>query len=209
MSSILYCVIHTQHQDDRANSILSTWGKDKNLLFYSDHSVPEKNIYKVCDQSDYASGQMKQINVFDLLKKSFTNYSWYFFCDNDTFVNTKKLDEYIFNADISSIHGSIINCWPIDRSLYYPSGGAGYLMHYSIFNLMNDLQYNNTQFSDVSIGINFKEKNIKLINSELFKSQRPEFYDISDKDIKKYLSFHYVTEFSMMNHLNLLCSDNN
>jgi len=199
--NILYCILHTKHQESRAKNILTTWGKDQNLLFYSDHEDPEIRCHKVTDQSDYASGQIKQINVFHLLVKQYSNYDWYFFCDNDTFVNTSKLKHFAETSDIDVVHGNIINCWPQDSSLYYPSGGAGYLVSNRILHQMTDVHYNNTEFSDVSIGLNFREKNIILKNNDLFKGQPPAYYNIKDEDVKNYITFHYISDALIMKHI--------
>ena len=63
--NVLYCIIHTQKQDNRIDNIINTWGKNQNLIFYSDHTIIKNNIYQVSTRNDYASGQEKQINVFN------------------------------------------------------------------------------------------------------------------------------------------------
>ena len=65
---ILYSILHTQKQNDRIPNITKTWGNAKNILFYSDHEDIECNVYKVSDNTEYSSGQEKQIKVFELLK---------------------------------------------------------------------------------------------------------------------------------------------
>lgn len=191
--NILYCILHTQRQESRAHNILSTWGKDQNILFYSDHEDKTINCHKVTEQSDYSSGQIKQINIFPLLLTNFNYYDWYFFCDNDTFVNTKLMRSFTVNADYNKIHCQILNTWPNDVSLYYPSGGAGYLVSGHLLKQFTNLKYNDTQFSDVSIGINIRDKKLILQHRELFKSQPPKFYNIDNAKIKDYISFHYIT----------------
>jgi hypothetical protein len=209
MKNILYCIIHTQHQNNRIKNITNTWGKNNSVIFYSDHDDSSNNCYKVCERSDYSSGQLKQINVFNLLLNQFNNYEWYFFCDNDTFVNTTNLDNYIINAERNHIHGEIINTWPQDTTLYYPSGGAGYLMHNSILQNMMNISYNNTQYGDVSIGINFRNKKIPLKHNNLFKGQLPEFYGLTYDRISEYMTFHYVTSYDTMEKLYLNSKNQN
>ena len=208
-NNILYCIIHTQHQNNRIKNITNTWGRDKSILFYSDHDDPLNNCYKVCEQSDYSSGQLKQINVFNLLLNQFNNYEWYFFCDNDTFVNTINLENYTINAGKNHIHGEMINTWPQDTTLYYPSGGAGYLMHNSVLQQMINLSYNNTQYGDVSIGINFRNKEIPLKHKNLFKGQLPEFYGLTYDKISEYITFHYVSNYDTMEKLYLNSKNKN
>lgn len=206
--NILYCILHTQKQESRAHNILSTWGKDQNILFYSDHEDKTINCHKVAEQSDYGSGQIKQINIFSLLLTNFNHYDWYFFCDNDTFVNTSKLNDFVRTANINCVHGDIINSWPQDKSLYYPSGGAGYLLSKSILSRMNNLHYNDTQYSDVSIGINLKEMSIPLAHHNLFKGHTPEHFGITDNYINQYITFHYIVEQQNMLKLHTLVNNN-
>ena len=199
--NILYCVIHTKNHEHRMNNILETWGKNVDVLFYSDHEDIKNNVVKVCDRSDYASGQIKAIKILHLLSKKMHQYDWYFFCDNDTFVNTYKLHEYLQTACINSIHGQIINCWPNDKNLSYPSGGAGYLVSNRIIQKLSDADFNNTIYGDVSIGLNIRNKKIEMINSPLFHSQRKEYYDISEDLVKDNITFHYIDSLEDMKNL--------
>lgn len=210
-NNLLYCVLHTQLQKSRIKNIKETWGKDKNLIFYSDYNDLNNNIFKVSNRTDYASGQEKQINVFTLLNYILDSYEWYIFCDNDTFINTNLLEKKIYDLNTEKVHGRVINSWPVDKNLYYVSGGAGFIMHNSLVKkIFPKLKQNyDIEYSDVSLGINLKEMKIDLEDNDSFHPREPEFYNIKDNNIKNYISFHYVTEFSMMNHLNLLCSDNN
>ena len=64
MINILYCVLHGSVHPDRYNNVINSWGKDQNLLFYSDTEDPDKNIVKVTDRTDYHSNEEKNVNVF-------------------------------------------------------------------------------------------------------------------------------------------------
>lgn len=203
MNDILYCIIHTQKQDDRIGNITNTWGMRQNIIFYSDHSIIEKNIYKVSDRTDYASGQEKQINVFNLINNKFLNYDWYCFCDNDTFVNTNLINQIVSNLDIDSIHGEKINHWPDDRSLYYLSGGAGFLVSRKLIEFLYEkLKYQNTQYGDVSFGLNLRDLNINICNNSLFHGMPPDFYQIPDDQIRNHCTFHYIKDLNSMDNLN-------
>jgi hypothetical protein len=50
----------------------------------------------------------------------------------------------------------------------------------------------NTGYSDVTLGFFLREKNIKLINSDLFHSQNPKFYNLNENNITHFVTFHYV-----------------
>lgn len=198
---ILYCVLHTRSHTERMNNILETWGRDVDRIFYSDHEDSENNVIRVCDRSDYISCQIKAIKILHLLNAKMNNYDWYFFCDNDTFVNTNKLYEYAQDADINSIHGQIINCWPSDPTLSYPSGGAGYLMSNSVLKFLSDASYNDTIYGDVSIGLNIRRKNIPMVDPSLFHSQKKEYYGINEDQVKDNITFHYINSLNEMKRL--------
>lgn len=206
----LFCIIHTQHQSDRYYNINNSWGNSIDYIFYSDHEDVSQKTYKVSKRSDYYSGQEKQIYIFRLLSERFNNYDWYIFCDNDTFINVNLLHYHIRQNkfDTDKVHGSIINYWPQDTTLYYPSGGAGFIMSkyivHKLFN--NDLMiHDNLPFGDVALGLNCRRLGIQFQNNDLFRSQSPEFYNISDNDVHKYISFHYITQANRMIELHKLC----
>lgn len=209
-NALLYCVIHTEKQSDRHNTILNTWGKNQEIIFYSDHDDPLKHVYKVSNRNDYASGQEKQINIFSFLKHYFYSYEWYFFCDNDTFVNTNKVINDLSTFDPSRINCCSINHWPNDPSLFYPSGGAGFLIHQSIMSVLwnNTLTiYDNLEYGDVSLGLNSKRLNIQLNHNPLFNGMHPSFYGMSlNTDIKKFYTFHYIKDFQTMETMHDICN---
>lgn len=205
---LLYCVIHTELQKEREHFISSTWGKDKNLIFYGDYdSDSNPSLVKVSSNCTYSSGEEKQINIIPRLAKDFNDYDWYYFCDNDTFVNTKLLEEFYVNCDSNKIYGELGNTWPEDRELFYPMGGAGFLMSNKILNFLSDKIFHNpVTWGDVSIGINFKHFEIeKVSRTDLFHSQPPEFYNIPLEEVSKHISFHYIKDLQTMQKLNEKC----
>lgn len=204
--NILFSILHTHKQDERVDNVLETWGQNENVIFYSDKENLDKKVYKVSDNSEYDSGQEKQINVFKLLKY-FLDYDWYFFCDNDTFVNTKLLKKQIEHYNTDKVYGEIIQCWPQDRSLKYPSGGAGFLISNKTVRTLieNILPCPFQPYSDVALGFNLRKLRIECEHSELFHSQKPEFYNIKKSDINNYLTFHYITNKNDMERFHLLC----
>ena len=103
------------------------------------------------------------------------------------------------------MHGQIINCWPVDRTLYYPSGGAGYLLSNNILKQLSKAVFNQTIYGDVSVGINIRNMNIKIHNSDLFHSQNQKYYNIADENIKDNITFHYIKTYDDMTNLYNLC----
>lgn len=205
MEKIL-CLIMTSHKRiQHINNILNTWAKDIDCIFYSDHQLDI--ILKVTDRDDYLSNEIKTINIINQLPEKYLEFDWYLFCDDDTFVNTKLLKENINNFDKNEVVGSMMNYWPNDRSIYYLSGGAGFLMHKNIYlKIRNNISIYNTGYNDVSLGIFYRNNNIKIADSKLFNSQPPDTYSISD--VHNFITFHYIKTFEDMNNLYLKCKSN-
>lgn len=199
---ILYLILHTKKYETNYYNVINTWAKDVDFLFYSDHEDKEKNIIKVSSRDDYHSNEEKFVNVIKQLPIEYLKYDWFFFCDNDTYVNTKLLNNSVVNFNIDFIYGQEIHTWTPDLSLGYFSGGAGYLVSNKILrHMIDNLKNYNTGFSDVTFGLYIREHNIQKLPSDLFKSQPPEYYYINLEDTKNYISFHYIKTFEMMNKL--------
>jgi len=192
MKKILYVLLHGSVYKERKNIIKETWGINSDCLFYSDYEDDEFNVVKISSRTDYHSNEEKHINIVNYLNKNTPNYEWFFFCDDDTFVNTKKLESNLDNFDKNSVHGSVIKCWPKDFNLEYCSGGAGYLIHHTLLKKLINVPILNTGYSDVTLGIFLKENNIKSINHTYFNSQNPNFYNIIDDKLREFISFHYI-----------------
>lgn len=206
MKKILYCILHTKNNEDRYKNITETWGKDVDYMFISDHSDFEKKIIQVTTNSLYNSGQEKQIKGFNHIRESELDYDFYFFCDDDCFVNTKLMDKFIEDCDPDCVWGQLCTCWGGDRTLNYPLGGAGILISNQIFSkLESPLEENNVIWGDVSLGINFKKRNVCVQHSDLFFSQKPSFYNIEDDKIRNFITFHYIKSNEEMKKLHELC----
>ncbi len=195
MKKILYVILHGEVYKERYFNIKNTWGVNRDLLFYGDYEDNTKEIIKVSNNTSYNSNEEKHINVLKFLNKNTKyEYDWFFFCDDDTFVNVNKLEELLPTFDVNCVHGSVlVNSWGSDSTFIYCSGGAGYLINHKLLEKINlGLKNHNTGYSDVSLGLSLREMGINNINSTLFNSQPPSNYDYSLDDIKDYVSFHYI-----------------
>jgi len=195
VKKILYLILHTEKHSDRWSNLTQTWLKGRDYLFYSDHQDDSKNILKVTSDNTYHSNEPKFVNVVTLLPEKYMDYEWYFFVDNDTWVNSNKLEPLLDSFDTNVLHGSKIYCWPHDKTLGYLSGGAGILIHNSKFKHLRDNFKNyKTGYSDVSLGYYMRDYNVECVDNELFKSQSPSHYEISEKNIPNYITFHYIKD---------------
>lgn len=202
MKKILYCILHGSMNPDRYFNVKETWGKNVDCLFYSDHEDKEKNIVKISNRKDYHSNEEKHINSLKYINENHTEYQWYFFCDDDTYVDVLKLEKLLDSLDTETVYGSVIHSWSQDKTLGYCSGGAGYLIPKKILNdISSKIRVLNTGYSDVTLGLFLRESKIKVENSELFNSQPPEFYSIMEDDLPKYITFHYIKTKDKMSYL--------
>lgn len=186
MITIKFAILHTSIYNHRRTNLTTTWLKDQDHIFYSDHSDPDNNVIQVSDDTTYHSNEIKFINIFNTLE---TNTDWIMFIDDDTFINIKLLHKTIKHLDPNKIHGQMINCWQNDQTLYYPSGGAGILIHKNIYNRhKGNLQHHNTGFSDVTFGIHIRQHQIPTQHNPKFNSQPPTQLD----QIQNNISYHYI-----------------
>lgn len=206
MNKIAFFLLTTEKYTDRQDNIINSWGKDVDLYFYSEHSDSSRNVLQVCDVNNV---EVKQISIFNKIKNDYQNYEWYFFGDDDTFVNVKKLTQDLDTFDINKVHGQDLGygdsrCW---GELHYPSGGAGFLINKKILYNFFDSKNYNVGWSDVTFGLNMLDKKIEIEHNSNFLSQHPSFYGISIDDCHKYYTFHYVKSIGDLVQMNSICND--
>ena len=194
MKKILYVILHTCIRPDRHDGIVNSWGKDVDYIFYADCDNEEKKIIKVSDDFTYSSNEPKHVNVIKYLIENDYQYEWFFFCDDDTFVNTKNLESNFEIFDKDKINGSVLEgTWGKDRDLNYCSGGAGYLINKSLLETISkNITLGDSGYYDVTLGLCARKLGIKNNHIDKFNSQNPEFYSKENETIKDMFTFHYV-----------------
>jgi hypothetical protein len=204
MKKIVFLVMTTEKNNQRIINIKSTWGKDVDVFFYSEHENLENNIIKV---TNINHPEVKQCEVFKTIKNNLIDkYEWFFFSDDDTFVNVNLLLNKLNSFSLEKVHGQdIFGCY---GDLHYPSGGAGFLISNKIISNFFDIHSNVSPHSDTTLGLFMRKKSIDIENCDLFKSQPPSFYKIDNDNVKNYISFHYINNFEHMNLLYNLCKKN-
>jgi|688.fasta_scaffold27265_5 hypothetical protein len=202
MEKIIYFIMTSHKFKHRQKNVLETWGADVDLYFYSDTEDSENKTIKVTDKSDYWSLEEKHINIFKYLENNFLDEEWFFFCDDDTFVNTKKMNEFLSSCEKDCVYGYLINCWPVMKDLFYHSGGAGVLIHRKMLNILSkNIEHKNTRFADVTLSLNLIDNKIKLLNDSKFHSEPPSYYNIPNDEIKENITFHHIDKFEDMKNL--------
>jgi hypothetical protein len=202
----------TGNYRDRQKSIHETWLNGyNNYVFYTDTVTDIGNQVSVTTKNSYEYCGLKQINEFKRILTSglFDFYDYFFFCDDDTVVNIKKLKQFIQTADPNYIYGwNSTGSWPIDTDLKYCSGGAGFLVSSEIFKNIkiypqlypngDDMHVKMYEFSDVQAGLFFRDNNIKYKFIDGFYYDVPSVFGFDEntkegiEKIKNSYSFHFV-----------------
>jgi hypothetical protein len=113
---------------DRVDNILNTWGKDfEDLVFFSDHNDLKKNILQVSTRTSYDGCAEKSLNRVKQIVEN-VKHDWYFFVDDDTYVNTSGLERFINEKtrDDATAYGRMC---PGHGDWKYIHGGAGILIN--------------------------------------------------------------------------------
>lgn len=177
----------------RVESIRRTWGKNEKVLFLSDSKSQIPDVIGYDTPKTYLGIQNKY--EFFFKNYDFNKFDYYFFTDDDTFVNKKNLERLILpnkdelfaivrllclNPDATDMWGnqtrtniSQIKGDNAVLPLYYPSGGSGFILSQSsCFKIQNYLKNCNdipwSTFGDVSVGFWLRNCDIKLICNNNF-----------------------------------------
>lgn len=224
MNKVLFAIKTTKQYESRVDAIFNTWLKGvEDYIFYSEHKDTNKNIIKVCDDGSYGGLEIKGLNFFNLLPNIETDsgekildiYDWVFFVDDDTFVNVNMLNEFIQTANKNVAYGEIFtyethpsnpmfSVPTFNKNTKWYSGGAGLLIHTSSLKKVDYFENYNTRHDDVSIGINLGKSGIQFVDSNLFRSQPPEFWGDQDTEVLKKITYHHITEVRMCELYSLL-----
>jgi len=129
---------------------------------------------------------------------------WFLFCDDDTFVNTELLEDFVKECDPDTVYGEIINYWPNDNTLHYPTGGGGALISRRVLNILSTtISHRGSGYSDVALGLAIRDGQIKMQHDDRFHGQPPAFYHILDT--KQHFTFHYIKDLDTMLRLYNQC----
>jgi hypothetical protein len=199
--------LHTKAKWQKETCFRNTDKKD--CYFLSCESEGE-NIYGWNTADDYASCIDKYIKFFQNMN---LDYDWYMFIDDDTFVFPKRIEQYLPTLEKSEpIYFGFR--WSHIEGLRYMSGGAGFFLTKSTYNMLRGyLSVNENTLlrckeqpvnGDVTVGVWIREINrknnykIKLVaDSNYLRIGHHE----NITDIFKCLTFHYVnTEETFYNY---------
>jgi hypothetical protein len=201
MSDLSIHLITTKANANRQQSILDTWLKNYfNYVFYTDFDSGVGNQIELTTNTKVDSGGEKHILEIQRImrEKLYDINEWFYFCDDDTVLNLNLIFNFIKNAEKNKVYGAIGNTWQEDTSLFYASGGAGYLVHCDIFKNKSYPRLKSITWGDVQFGLWMRENNIIPVHMDEFKWDEPHIFGLNinniehKKTIKNYFSFHYI-----------------
>lgn len=182
-----------KYLSSRVETIKKTWGYGKNIKFLSDSTSDSSDVIGYNTPQNYDGIFLKFLNFFK--HYDFKKSDYFFFSDDDTFINLKNLDlldlpssEEPFaicrllclnpdgtdiwgnqtGTDVSKIYGENTHL-----PLYYPSGGSGFILSQSACNsiqnyLSNSKDLPKNPFGDITLGFWMRNSNINLIPNKNF-----------------------------------------
>lgn len=204
MRDIVCGIMTSRKACDRRSWIEATWGRHLDHVYYSDHRNPFQNIVKVSGATHYKSNEEKHINFLNRCGPFLAGrYHWIFCCDDDTFVFPDRLRAFVDgNADPDCVYGTVHSLAKspdnpvfkrVDPALHYPAGGAGYLISGPALKKLHPLKNYGTGYSDVSLGLNLTEKQIRLEDrDDIFFAQPPEHFRHAAGGDPRAVSYHYI-----------------
>ena len=202
MKKVLILAMSSGSLIERRLGILDSYYKlltdypDIDLVFYSDDEDAYTIKVNANFSYNYSDNEIKTIAVFENIKNDYHNkYDWFFFVDDDTFVNIPLLNNIVYTFDEKYIYGrDIKGDYKIRPDLSYASGGAGFLISNKIIHKFFNMADYGTGYSDVNVGLNAERQGVAYKNDTMFHPAHPfEYYvDPSSADLLYNLTYHYI-----------------
>lgn len=145
-------------------------------------STDEIPLLQLTDADDYHSAIDKTLQCFLYHEEKNTDFDYFFYGDDDTFINFKNLGSFIsvLPQDELAVYGNLQRMFRFDEILedIHLTGGPGILMNKKTFNVIaktiREYYIKDKMFSDVSLALNIKKYNeteldkIKIIPGKNF-----------------------------------------
>jgi len=213
---ILTCA---KKSDEQRDALKNTWAKHVDYVFLGDPSQQSKGIlsYPEVLENDY---HYVWIKYLAFLKRYEFTKDWYFFCDDDTFVDVKKLKDVLKNYDpeenICIFSKCVLNLDGTDKCgtptgflmhtikgkdavmpIVHPAGGAGFALSRKALNLLKKYLKGNKDLgycykADVAIAFWLAKIDTKFIHLDKLFGNNPEHFNHTVEDIKSNITYHYV-----------------
>ena len=194
--------ITSNFEKKRIETIKKTWGKHcSDLVFYADFSA--ENILKCTNEPSSIGNEEKTINRIKQIKSN-NVYDWYFFVDDDTFVNIENMKKFVSTLNRNNAYGHMTHGYGSEP---YFQGGAGFFISKQIFNSIKEetLYIRGSGYGDAVMGAVLRDNNINTvwINNGLL--NRFEAKSSESDEFKSAITYHLInTEEKMINYYDLI-----
>jgi hypothetical protein len=211
------------YHETRVKAVRETWGKCYDTVFLSDRNEGNDIIGYDYLPVGYYNAWAKYA---EFIKNEKIEYDWYFFTDDDTFVNDKNIIGLLNNPDksVCYCHVGELNKdgtdavgsptgFPLNTikggelPLTYAGGGAGFIISSSamkdVIKYINSCDViPNSCYGDVTFGFWLRGAGVELIDTKDMNPSCP--VAPNEDDVKRIKTYHYVTPEKMKQLWNMI-----
>lgn len=191
---ILYVILTCEkYLNTRVKWQKETWLKGQKYFYLSQpvgeetyNNAPKKYLYFLSNYIDQTESE----------------FDWFFFCDDDTFVYTQRLNDFLLleNSRFEFMYGFKGGTFDIHNlKITWCSGGAGIVMSKELVKKIQDHLINTenpliTHETDITLAIwaTMAAKDLTVIDNKRFRPFAP--HDPENRDIKDAITYHYCNE---------------
>ena len=142
----IFCIVVTYKQNfhTKAKSVLDTWGKECDKLFFIARMSTTEHAFESTEYNEplpileprgryndsYDLLTIKMFSTFSDLYNRYDNYDWYLKADDDTYIFMQNLRNFLSNKkpDEPITYGCNLKYNDRRINVSYQSGGAGYVL---------------------------------------------------------------------------------
>jgi len=204
--SIVYIVTTTgKYHATRVEAIRASWAAEIefDVLYMSDAPSTISTVMNLKCPPDYTSASVKTVFGLQAIKGTeYAAFDWVVVCDDDSLMLTDRLEQFLATQDPKKAvcYGRRINDFPPFPDLFYPQGGAGYVLSNAALQKLHGvlLSAKLYVYSDVTIGVILKDLGIPVVHVEGFNAHPPEKVakdespEALQQVLRNALSFHYI-----------------
>lgn len=205
---IIFSIISCKNYINTRQAVLKkTWLNGIDYFFSSDCNTKDNVCFS--NLQGHRSAEEKQLKAIRYAWETYRKYDWFFFCDDDTYINIYNLNTYINGIDASNNSFGLVfskelyplnPIWPyVEKNFQYYSGGAGFAIRNDLMEKIYNKNFDiNTGYSDISVGYLLKGENLN--NCHLLNQDNPYHLNHNYDTIKLSISYHYMND-DMINEL--------
>lgn len=157
----------TNKNRSRVDSCLGSWLNGLDYVCMTDRLTGGMDEISCGVGENYESAEEKTCNFFMKVREGlYSDYDWLVFIDDDAVLDHRRLASILPNMNKGMVHGlNMRGAWPVDLSLVYPSGGAGYFASPELIRSLAPMEIVGTGIEDVRVGIWMRENGVELDSS--------------------------------------------